>query len=151
MRRRCTHVDTRLRFLDIAEVDRVDGAAGVRDHGGFHVAQEGPLRGAEEGVGFHIRGAGAGADAAEFVFDEEFANEGFAEARGRRVSIGSRHGWVTKGRHGWGRPLNASWTAYFDICGAPECSGKGTSSRRMFAKVAFLFLPLKGVVPKSIS
>ena len=51
------------------------------------MAQEGPLRGAEEGVGFHIGGAGAGADAAEFVFDEEFADEGFAEARGGGESV----------------------------------------------------------------
>lgn len=74
-------VDARLRFFDVAEVDGVDGAAGVRDHGRFHVAQQSPLRVAEEGVGFHIGGAGAGADAAEFVFDEEFADEGFAETR----------------------------------------------------------------------
>ena len=45
------------------------------------MAEEGPLGGAKEGVGFHVRGASAGADAAEFVFDKEFADEGFAEAR----------------------------------------------------------------------
>lgn len=39
----------------------------------------------------------------------------------------------------------------FDIVGTPACSGKLTSSRRMLANVAFLFLPLNGVVPKSIS
>ena len=39
-----------------------------------------PLRGSEEGVGFHVRGPGAGANASEFVFYEEFADEGFAEA-----------------------------------------------------------------------
>lgn len=39
---------------------------------------------------------------------------------------------------------------YFDTC-APEVSGNGTSSRRIFAKVAFLFLPLNGVVPNNIS
>ena len=43
------------------------------------------------------------------------------------------------------------WDAYLDICGEPECSGKGTSSLSIFAKVAFRFLPLNGVVPKSIS
>ena len=32
-----------------------------------------------------------------------------------------------------------------------ECSGKGTSSRKMFAKVALRFFPLNGVVPNSIS
>jgi hypothetical protein len=31
-------------------------------------------------VGFDVAGAGAGAEAPEFVFDEEFADEGFAEA-----------------------------------------------------------------------
>ena len=39
----------------------------------------------------------------------------------------------------------------FDICGAPLWSGKGMSSRRMLANVAFRFLPLNGVVPYSIS
>lgn len=46
---------------------------------------------------------------------------------------------------------NGKGAAHFDTCGAPEYSGNGTSSRRIFAKVAFRFLPLKGVVPKSIS
>ena len=41
--------------------------------------------------------------------------------------------------------------AYLLTVGAPLPSGKGTSSRRIFAKVAFLFLPLKGVVPNNIS
>lgn len=67
-------------LLDVAEIDRVDGAPLVGDHGRFHVAQERPLGVAEERVGFDVRGAGAGADAAEFVFDEQFADEGFAEA-----------------------------------------------------------------------
>ena len=30
-------------------------------------------------MGFDVRGASAGADAAELVFDKEFADEGFAE------------------------------------------------------------------------
>jgi len=38
------------------------------------VAQEGPLGCAEEGVGLNVRGTGTGADAAEFVFYEEFAD-----------------------------------------------------------------------------
>ena len=50
------------------------------------MAEEGPGGGAEEGVGFDVGGAGAGAEAAEFVFDEEFADEGFAEAVRRKVS-----------------------------------------------------------------
>lgn len=41
--------------------------------------------------------------------------------------------------------------AYWDTWIAPEPSGKGTSSRNIFAKVAFLFLPLNGVVPNNIS
>jgi len=69
-----------LRFLDVAEIDGVDGAAGVRDHGGFHVAEQRPLRRAEKGVGFYVGGAGTGADAAELVFDKEFSDEGFAKA-----------------------------------------------------------------------
>ena len=43
------------------------------------------------------------------------------------------------------------WEAYLETCVEPEPSGKGTSSLRMLAKVALRFLPLKGVVPKSIS
>ena len=44
------------------------------------MAEESPLSRAEEWVGFHVGRAGAGTDAAEFVFDEEFADEGLAEA-----------------------------------------------------------------------
>lgn len=40
---------------------------------------------------------------------------------------------------------------YFETCVALVWSGNGTSSFRMFANVALRFLPLKGVVPKSIS
>lgn len=52
-----------------------------------------------------------------------------------------------------GARSNSTWSvrAYFDTWMAPEPSGNGTSSLRMFAKVAFLFLPLNGVVPNSIS
>lgn len=45
-----------------------------------------------------------------------------------------------------GSKLNIKCT-HLDTGGAPEPSGKGTSSLRMLAKVAFRFLPLKGVVP----
>jgi len=38
------------------------------------------LGGAEEGVVFHVGGAGTGAETAVLVFDQEFADEGFAEA-----------------------------------------------------------------------
>lgn len=44
------------------------------------MAEESPLSCAEERVGFHVGGASAGTDAAEFVFDEEFADKGFAKA-----------------------------------------------------------------------
>ena len=40
---------------------------------------------------------------------------------------------------------------HFETCGELGWSGKGTSSLNMFANVAFRFLPLKGVVPNSIS
>jgi hypothetical protein len=40
---------------------------------------------------------------------------------------------------------------YLETAGAPDPSGNGTSSLRMLAKVALRFLPLKGVVPYSIS
>jgi hypothetical protein len=70
-------------FFDVAEVDRVDAAAGVGDDWGFHVPEQGPRGWFEEGVGFDVAGAGAGAEAAELVFDEEFADERFAEAGAR--------------------------------------------------------------------
>lgn len=45
------------------------------------MSEERPLGAAEKGMGFDVRCAGPGADAAEFVFDEEFADEGFAETK----------------------------------------------------------------------
>lgn len=58
-------------------------------------------------------------------------------------------------RLGWGlvgcQTLVKGVGAYLEIWGFPDPSGKGTSSLRMFAKVAFRFLPLKGVVPYNIS
>ena len=44
------------------------------------MAEESPLGVAKKGVDFDIGSAGARADAAEFVFDKKFADEGFAEA-----------------------------------------------------------------------
>lgn len=44
------------------------------------MAKERPLGGAEEGVALDVRGTGAGAETAVFVFGEEFADEGFAVA-----------------------------------------------------------------------
>jgi hypothetical protein len=96
------------------------------------VAQESPLGCAEEGVRFHVGRTSAAAEAAEFVLDEEFTNEGFAETAGGPVSVF--------------RNLRLVQT-YVETCGAPEPSGNGTSSLKMFAKVAFLFFPLNGVVP----
>lgn len=46
------------------------------------MTQESPLGSAEERVGFYVRSASARADTAKFVFDEEFADKGFAEASG---------------------------------------------------------------------
>lgn len=43
------------------------------------MSKESPLGSTEKGVGFDVGGAGSGADATVFFFDEEFANEGFAE------------------------------------------------------------------------
>lgn len=44
------------------------------------MAKESPLCCAEKRVCFHVGGASAGTDAAEFVFNEEFADKGFAKA-----------------------------------------------------------------------
>lgn len=99
-----------------------------------------PLGISKERVRFDIRGTSSGADPLELIFDQKLAYECFAETE-NDVSYGS--------------PRNTLWwfgkNTYFDTCGAPECSGNGTSSLKMFAKVALRFLPLNGVVPKSIS
>lgn len=63
-----------LALLDVAEIDRVDAPALVRDDGRLHVPDQCPLRRAEEGVRLDVGRAGAGAEAAVFVFDEEFAD-----------------------------------------------------------------------------
>lgn len=44
------------------------------------MADESPLCCSEEGVGFHIGGTSAGPKAAVLIFDQEFSDEGFAEA-----------------------------------------------------------------------
>lgn len=62
------------------------------------MTEEGPLSGAEERVGFHIGCAGAGADAAELVFYEEFADERLAEAEGMGSAFDLTH--MPKGRYG---------------------------------------------------
>jgi len=74
-----THVHARALF-DVAEVDCVGGPALMGNHGRLHVSEQSPLGGAEEGVRFDVGGAGSGAEASCFVFDEEFADDGFAEA-----------------------------------------------------------------------
>lgn len=84
------------------------------------MTEEGPLGRTEEWVGFHVGRAGAGTDAADFVFYEEFADERLAEAGGIRSAIDL---------------AGQNVGTYCDICGAPECSGNGTSSRRMLANV----------------
>lgn len=128
-------------FLDVAEVDCVDAAALVGDDGRFAVAEQGPGGTTEEGMCFYVRGAGAGAEAAEFVFDEEFADKRFAETVGKSGSLVIVFFGVKGGKG----------QTHLLVLGAPEPSGKGTSSLRIFANVAFRFLPLKGVVPNSIS
>lgn len=101
------------------------------------MAEESPLGGAEEGMSLHVRCTRTGSYSAELILDEEFANQRFTETGGGEEL--SLCGCRVEGK------------TYFDTCGAPECSGNGTSSRRIFANVAFRFLPLNGVVPNSIS
>lgn len=66
------------------------------------MTEEGPLGRAEEWVGFHVGRAGAGTDAANFVFDEEFADERLAEAGGIRSAIDLA--FLQKSRM-WGRTV----------------------------------------------
>ena len=88
------------------------------------MTEESPLGRAEERVGFHIGRTGTGADAAEFILDQEFADKRLAEAK----AIVSVFDFIHANKM-------RKEGAYCDICGAPECSGKGTSSRRMLANV----------------
>lgn len=80
------NVDARALF-DVAEVDRVRGAALVRDHRRLHVSQQSPLRGAEESMVLDVGRAGAGAQTATFVFDEELADDGFTKAMRVRLAL----------------------------------------------------------------
>ena len=48
------------------------------------MAEESPLGGAEERMGFHIGRACSGTDTAELIFNQEFADEGLAEAKNIR-------------------------------------------------------------------
>ena len=88
------------------------------------MAEESPLSCAEERVGFHVGGASTGADAAEFVFDEEFADKGFAKAKEeisyRIFFSGRRHTSIFAGRQnvrGRERRLGEYWQKFgFDSC-----------------------------------
>ncbi len=90
-----------------------------------------PRCGFEERMCFDVGCTGTRAKTAQFVLDEEFADQRFAKTGAKLVHCLSY--------------LDRS--TYVDTVGLPACSGKGTSSLRMFANVAFLFLPLNGVVP----
>jgi len=89
-------------------------------------------------VVLYVGCASAGTEAAKLIFDEKLADKGLAEAGGKDVS--KLLCISVKGKN-----------TYFEMFGDPLPSGKGTSSLRMLANVAFLFLPLNGVVPNSIS
>jgi hypothetical protein len=52
----------------------------VRHDRRLHVPDQRPLRRAEEGVRLDVGRAGPRAEASVFVLDEEFADEGFAQA-----------------------------------------------------------------------
>lgn len=114
------------------------------------MAQQGPGDGFEEGVGLDVGGAGAGAEAFEFVFDEEFADYGLAEA-GTSTKLGMGFGGGERlGRGMGGKAGERVRGTHFETTAACP-SGNGTSSRKIFANVAFRFFPLNGVVPNSIS
>lgn len=95
------------------------------------MADERPLCGAEEWVNFDIGGSSASPQSAILILDQELSNKRLAKTGCQSVyeDVGNMR------------------VAYFEICGDPVWSGKGISSLRMFAKVAFRFLPLNGVVP----
>lgn len=126
-----------MRFLDVTEIDGVDAAALVRDDGRLRMPQKSPRSASEERVGFDVRCTRTGAEPAELVFDEQLAYERSAETGNMSAKKRPSFAWMK--------------TTHFDVVGAEEPSGNGTSSLKIFAKVAFRFLPLKGVVPNSIS
>lgn len=123
-----------LTLFDIPEVRCLDTTALVGNHWWLHVAKKCPLRCTEERMCFHIGGSCSGTEAAKLILSQKFANKGFAEALTMLARTRCDGG-----------------NAYFDTDGYPEPSGNGTSSRRILAKVALRFLPLKGVVPYNIS
>lgn len=57
-------------FLDISEIDGINAAAWVRNNGRLHMSDESPLRRAEEGVYFDVRGTGSGAKSSILVLDQ---------------------------------------------------------------------------------
>ena len=67
-------------LLDIAEVDCVDTTALVRNHWRLAMPQQRPLCRTEEWVSLDVRGTGAGAESAQFILDQEFPDERFAQA-----------------------------------------------------------------------
>jgi hypothetical protein len=98
-------------------------------------------------VGLDVGRAGARAEAAVLVLGEELADEALAEA-GTRKEKKESAGALECGRQI--RATHADGTC--EVPGLlPGVSGKGMSSRKMFANVPLRFLPLKGVVPYSIS
>lgn len=100
------------------------------------MSNESPLSGAEEGMSLNIRSSSSSAKSAIFILDKKLSNQGFAQTV---VMLAS------------GTEITPVSQTYLDICGVPECSGNGTSSLNILANVALRFLPLKGVVPYSIS
>ena len=67
-------------LLDVAEVDRVDTTALVRNHWRLAMPQQRPLCRTEEWVSLDVRGTGAGAESAQFILDQEFPDKRFAQA-----------------------------------------------------------------------
>ena len=49
--------------------------------------EEGPLGRAKERVGFHVGRASAGTDAAQFIFDEEFADKRLTKAENAKSAF----------------------------------------------------------------
>lgn len=67
-------------FLHIAEVDRVDASALVGDDRWFRMSEQSPGCLPEERMRLDVGSACARSESAQFVLDEEFADERFAQA-----------------------------------------------------------------------
>lgn len=82
------NIDT-VRFFDVAEIESVNAATLVGNDRRLRVAKKSPGGAAKEWVILHVRGSGARAETAQFIFDKKLTDERLAETSGVTVSTTS--------------------------------------------------------------